>query len=78
MNFYFNWDRDELNDKYYDSGVLMRCDGEDCVNIYIRNGEVIWFDLNCEIVLLFVCEKSWGEDIFFLGLLLMVLIVMFM
>lgn len=55
---YFNWDRDEPNDKHYDSGAPTRCDGEDCVNIHIRNGEVTWFDLNCEIALPFVCEKS--------------------
>lgn len=65
---YFNWDRDEPNDKHYDSGAPTRCDGEDCVNIHIRNGEVTWFDLNCEIALPFVCEKSRGEDISLLTL----------
>lgn len=55
---YYNWDKEEPNDKHYDRGTPKRCDGEDCVKIHIQNGKVTWFDLNCEIALPFICEKS--------------------
>ena len=59
---YLNWDREEPNDKHYDRFTPQRCDGEDCVQINIWNGVVSWFDLNCDIVLPFICEKSRGKD----------------
>ena len=62
---YLNWDREEPNDKHYDRFTPQRCDGEDCVQINIWNGVVTWFDLNCDIVLPFICEKSRGKDISF-------------
>lgn len=55
---YLNWDKEEPNDKHYDRFTPQRCDGEDCVQINIWNGVVTWFDLNCDIALPFICEKS--------------------
>ncbi|KAL9958064.1 hypothetical protein ACROYT_G035032 [Oculina patagonica] len=55
---YLNWDREEPNDKHYDRMTPQRCDGEDCVQINLWKGVVSWFDLNCNIALPFICEKS--------------------
>lgn len=60
---YLNWDREEPNDIHYDRLTPQRCDGEDCVQIYLWKGVVTWFDLNCNIALPFICEKSRGKGI---------------
>ena len=60
---YLNWDKEEPNDKHYDRFTPQRCDGEDCVQINIWNGVVTWFDLNCDIALPFICEKSRGKGV---------------
>ena len=60
---YLNWDKEEPNDKHYDRITPQKCDGEDCVQINIWKGVVTWFDLDCNIPLPFICEKSRGKGI---------------
>lgn len=56
---YLNWDIGEPNDRHYDPfKTPQRCKGEDCVQIKSWKDVDSWFDLNCNIELPFICEKS--------------------
>lgn len=56
---YLNWDVAEPNDWHYDTiKAPQRCKGEDCMQIKSWNDVISWCDLDCNIPLPFICEKS--------------------
>lgn len=56
---YLNWDTGEPNDRHYDPfKTPQRCKGEDCVQIKSWKDVISWCDLDCNIALPFICEKS--------------------
>ena len=60
---YLNWDVAEPNDWHYDTiKAPQRCKGEDCMQIKSWNDVISWCDLDCNIPLPFICEKSRGEN----------------
>lgn len=60
---YLNWDLGEPNDRHYDPfKAPHRCKGEDCVQIKSWNDVISWFDLDCNIELPYICEKSRGKE----------------
>lgn len=63
---YLNWDLGEPNDRHYDPfKAPHRCKGEDCVQIKSWNDVISWFDLDCNIELPYICEKSRDINISF-------------
>ena len=62
---YVNWEAAEPNDRHYDPfKAPQRCKGEDCVQIKSWNNVISWCDLDCNIQIPYICEKSRGEKIF--------------
>lgn len=62
---YLNWDLGEPNDRHYDPfKAPHRCKGEDCVQIKSWNDVISWCDLDCNIQLPYICEKSRGKESF--------------
>ena len=60
---YLNWDLGEPNDRHYDPFKAPHgCKGEDCVQIKSWNDVISWFDLDCNIELPYICEKSRGKE----------------
>lgn len=53
---YKNWDYSEPNDMFY-RDRLLKCPGEDCVQIKKFSGNVTWHDLGCDTVLPYICER---------------------
>ena len=62
---YVNWEASEPNDRHYDPfKAPQRCKGEDCVQIKSWNNVISWCDLDCNIQIPYICEKTRGEKIF--------------
>ncbi|XP_068751342.1 C-type mannose receptor 2-like [Montipora capricornis] len=63
---YYNWELGEPNDRHYDPfKAPRRCKGEDCVQIKSWNDVISWCDLDCDIQLPYICEKSRDLNISF-------------
>lgn len=63
---YVNWEPGEPNDRHYDRiKAPQGCKGEDCVQIKSSNNVISWCDLDCNIQIPYICEKSQDLNISF-------------